>query len=131
MIMKVNVAKSEDLKTINEWRRGWGIPEVPPHMLPKGGFIIPDMAAGFCYLTDSSLAIVEEYVRNPSITSEEANKAIDAITVAILSYAKRHECSVLMAFATRQEVGDRAERHGFSPCGGYLGYVKEIKKWDS
>jgi hypothetical protein len=129
--MEVKRIKGEDLKEVNSWYKGWGQPQIPAHALPRGGYMVSGIAAGFCYLTDSSIGIIEGYISNPDSTPEQRSEALDEITQTILRYAARNEVSLLIAYATREEIGERAMRHGFKPCGGYMGYVKEIHKWDS
>lgn len=130
--MKIRrVDLDKDLDTINEWFRGWDQPEMIRCTLPECGFIVEGVAAGFIYLTDASMAILEGFVANPALIHEERDAALDEITKRLMLYAKEKEKILLMAYTTRPEISDRAKRHGFVSVGTYHGFAKGISLYDA
>jgi hypothetical protein len=130
--MKIRrVDLDKDLETINSWHRGWDIPEMLKCTLPECGFIVEGVAAGFIYLTDASMCLLEGFITNPSLLHEERDSALDAITNRLLLYAREKEKILVMAYTTRPEIGERAKRHGFLSVGEYHGFAKGISFYDA
>lgn len=89
-------------------------------LLPPIGQIIPDLAAGWIYRTDGPVAILDPLVRNPEISKEEADQALDAIVESLVKTARNlHPAGnfprirILLAHARQPAVIARAERFGF------------------
>lgn len=89
-------------------------------LLPPTGFIIADIAAGWIYRTDGPVAILDPLVRNPEISKEEADSALDAIVEKLIQRAKSWHPTgllpsvrVILAHARQPAVLARAEQFGF------------------
>lgn len=63
-------------------------PTLPREALPKTGFIVDGLAAGFLYKTDSTFAILEFIVGNPEANKEKRRQAIDLVVKELLNEAK-------------------------------------------
>jgi len=86
--------------------------------LPQTGFIIPGMAAGFLYRTDSSVAMIEGLVAAPGVEREVRDQAVDAIVLAVIAEAQRLGFKTLTGTTVLEAVVKRAERLGFIYVGG-------------
>lgn len=108
-----------DLPEINRWFAARGAAELELRHLPETGFISPGVAAGFLYLTDSSIALLESYVSSPSAGLKDRSRAIDAITAALLAEAKRREVSNVVAICATRGIERRAQKFGMQVIGTY------------
>jgi hypothetical protein len=68
---------------VSTWWQGHGWPIIPMNLLPSRGFIVPGLAAGFLYSTDSSLAWMEWIVGNPHASAKQVYVAIKNIVEKI------------------------------------------------
>ena len=91
---------------------------ITPDALPQTGFIIPGMAAGFLYRTDSSVAMIEGLVAAPGLGREVRDQAVDAIVLAVIAEAQRLGFKTLTGTTVLEAVVKRAERLGFIYVGG-------------
>ncbi len=86
---------------------------VGPEFLPKVGFVVPGVAMGFLYQTDSKLALIEALVANPEVSAVERGLAIDDVVLAIVTEAKALGFKALNGQTDLPVVVERAKRHGF------------------
>ena len=70
-----------------EWWKGHGWPIIPIPFLPSRGYIIPDVAAGFLYSTDSNIAWMEWIVGNPKANSRTVYEGIKTVVEHIKEIA--------------------------------------------
>lgn len=99
------------------WMQAWGQP-LSLDALPTTGFIIPGVAAGFLYRTDSSVAWIEGLVASRDVSAEIRGKALDQIVRALRAEARRSGFKILLGYTQFQAVVDRALRHGFEHAKG-------------
>lgn len=85
-------------------------------LLPGDGLIVPQLAAGWIYLTDAPVAFVDPLVRNPEAPAEAASAALDAIVRGLIEIARANRKRLVLAHARQPAVIERAQRHGFT-CG--------------
>jgi hypothetical protein len=107
-----------DLAELNSWYRARGDQPISIELLPPTGFIEPGVAAGFLYLTNSSLALIEGFVSNPAASSEARHQALSAITAAILDLAETRSASVV-AFIADESIKARAVKAGLKHIQDY------------
>lgn len=88
-----------------------------PEVLPPTGLIIPGVAAGFLYRTDSSLAMIESLVANREAPKEERTRAIDAIIVGLSREAQKQGFKTVLGFTQLDAVVQRVHRLGWSSMG--------------
>lgn len=84
-----------------------------PEALPATGFIVPGVAAGFLYRTDSSIAWIDGLVASKDVPKETRSKALDEIVQALRAEARNSGFKVMMGLTQFQPVVDRALRLGF------------------
>lgn len=98
----------------------------PPSHLPSIGFIEDDTAAGFIYLTDSAIAIIDNFVTAKQSKREERDKALDEIVVSLLDAAKSAGCEIVKCDTTIHAVKQRATAHGFDCIGSYQVFSRSV-----
>lgn len=108
----VPYVREEHYEQVRGWMRLWK-QDMPPTALPRNGFIIPGKAAGFLYLTDSSIAWIESLVAAPGLSREERSQAVDAIVTAVIERARELGVEMLMGYTHLDAVVQRAVRLGF------------------
>jgi hypothetical protein len=101
---------ASDLQEVNAWCAAHGRDPLPAERLPPTGAIVPGVACGFLYRTDSAVALLEAFITNPAATLRRRSAAVDEITLALLAQARG---SYVMAICTAGGTARRAPRHGF------------------
>src|SRR5258705_9376147 len=77
---------------------------VGPEFLPKVGFVVPGVAMGFLYQTDSAVAHIEGLVANPKVSGEDRLRAIDEVVHAIIGEARKLGFKVLQGTTSLRAV---------------------------
>lgn len=115
--MELRRYKSSDKDQLDLWYNAHQMP--PMAAVPKRGFIVPGIGAGFMMVTDDGLALLDGYITNPAASWDERQRAIDDITAALLSEANRGGFRQVLAITTAQGIYDRALRLGFQDIGNF------------
>lgn len=97
------------------WEKwGWGTVSQPPlYVLPKTGYISNDVAAGFLYLTNSSLCWLEWVVVNPEADKISRNESIDEVIKFCIAVAKESNSSSIFSSTRPGAFVARLKDHGF------------------
>lgn len=117
---------SKDLAELNGWYRARGLPEVPLEALPLTGLIVPGVAAGFLYLTDSSLAMLEGFCTNPQVGRDERARALDQIIAALFVEADRMRCTKVIGLVQSPLIEQLGIKNGARSGGRYVLQVKDV-----
>jgi hypothetical protein len=102
-----------DHATLAQWWAAQSWPTIPETMLPKTGFIVDGICAGFLYRTDSSMTILEWIVANPNSDKIQRRQALDLVIAALLDEAKRGGSSAVFTSCNHKGLLARYEAHGF------------------
>lgn len=108
---------SAHLGAVSEWSQAQGTGAVEAGHLPRCGFVVDGVAAGWLYRTDSGLGLIEHFITNPSAPLKARHAAVNQIGEAIIEEAKRLGISRLLTMTPHRSIGRMAIRHGFQ----YLG----------
>lgn len=106
-----------DMDEINRWYIAHGHGGVEHHQIPETGRVVPGVAAGFLYVTDSSIGFLDGYVTNRERTLRERSAAIDEITDGLLAEARELGCKQVVAICMSRGVSRRAKRFGMRSLG--------------
>ena len=87
-LVKIRIFKPEDYSQLTGWFKHREMNVPPLDLLSNVGFIADDIAAGFIYTTNSSIAIIDCYISNPDSDIDDRNRALELITIHLISYAK-------------------------------------------
>lgn len=101
-----------DYERLAGWFSGWQC--APPHIdtLPATGFIVGDVMAGWIYLTNSRMALIENVVSNPSSTREERESSFPLLIGALLVVARDAGYDHIRSTTTSPMVMDIGVRFG-------------------
>jgi hypothetical protein len=115
-----------DFDQIARWFEARGTKMPPRSLFPRSGFIIDDVAAGFLYFTDSTVAIIDSYVSNPLSEPKTRSDALDAITLALIGFARFHGVKLVKCDTKLEVIKTRALGHGFKATGSYESFALEL-----
>jgi hypothetical protein len=116
-----------DLGEINSWYQERGLTALDAELLPKTGYIVPQIAVGFLYMTDSNMALLEGYITNPRASKRACITAIDSITSALLQAANELGVKHVLAFCDSHGIKRIAQRrHGMSEVGNFSLVTRKI-----
>ena len=117
-------AKS-DMAELNKWHQGHGLGSIRAGALPQVGLVVPGVAAGFLYSTDSDLAFLDGYTTNPRATLRARSKAIDVITNGLVQFAHDVGFRQVLAYCKPSTARRAFKRHGFAILDSHVLAVKE------
>lgn len=110
--------KSDDYPMLKDWwagHRDWT--PVPEEMLPNLGVIVStddkDLCAGFLYITNSKMCLMEWVVSNPKAPREGRGESIDFLLEALKTIAKEKGYSVIFTMTGHPVFKSRLVQHGF------------------
>lgn len=100
-------------KDVSTWWNTHKWPVIPLAMLPPTGFVIEGVCAGWLYLTDSPIALLEWVVANPNTPVDERGQGLDALVARLKEEAKARGKSFVFMTAKNERLINRLEKHGF------------------
>lgn len=101
-------------KMIEKMWAEWGEDAIPPSLLPKVGYVVPGVCAGFLYQTDSGVALLEGLISAKSADKKMRNECLDAVINELCHDARMRGFRVIHACSSIWPVTERAARHGFT-----------------
>ena len=116
----------EHYSQIKEWFALRELPVPSHHSLPTNGFIVPGVAAGFIYLTDSDVSILDCFISNPLTTDVDRDEALDSIAKHLIACAELHDTKILICNTVLKAIKDRAVYLGFTDTGMHFSLAKEL-----
>ena len=116
----------KDLAQINSWAKERGMREFDPSTIPDFALIAPGLAAGFLYKTDSTIAIIEGLITNPSANKLERGRAIDDIIKTLLDHAKEAGFKYVKGDTRIENISARARSFGFHDLGFFSLFGKAL-----
>lgn len=111
---------------INEWFKERAAVCPPWHLLPRVGYVVPNVAAGFLYLADGGLGFLEHYISNPRMPLAKRKEALGAITEKLIVEAKAQGVKKLFALTNNKSIMGYCNQFEFTDNGTYQTYVKEL-----
>jgi hypothetical protein len=109
-----------DWPEVAAWYRIRGDDAPPLDMMPASGAIVPGVAAGYMYQTNSKMCMLEGFITNPLASPEERSAAIDEIARALIAKAEQLGFTYILALTDNWGIGRRAiDRHSFVRLGNY------------
>lgn len=109
--------EDEDFLEINAWRAARKAAILPADFYGPFGMIVPGVAAGWLSLTDSKVALLENFVTNPKASKEDRNHAITEISACLERIAHQKGYRYLMAITKNPWIAKVARGLDFKSCG--------------
>lgn len=119
--------KPEDYSQLTGWYKLRDAPVPPIEFFSDHGYIMDGVAAGFLYLTNSAVAIIDGYISNPESDKNTRDNALDWITIHLTAHAKTAGYKLIKCDSKLKEVITRAKDHGFKEIGQFTCLVKDLK----
>lgn len=107
---------------MNSWCAARGLAPVDSHTLPQLGVIVPGVAAGFLYRTDSSLGFLDGFISNPAAPKEERAAALLHIGSVLTS---QFDGRVLLVYTENAGVSRWCRENGYTARGSNDLFTKE------
>lgn len=118
--MTVRQFAPKDITSINKWLRRHGHAEATVTDVPRIGFIVPGVAAGFLRDCENGVGMIDSYVSNPLCKNLTRNQALDSITKSILNQPFKQ----FITMTENQGLRNRFLKHGMTPMSSYTWFVK-------
>jgi len=106
----VRAYRDTDFNDVMKWLEKRNMPKIDKTVLSDTGFIIPDVACVFLYLTNSSVCNLENMYSNPD--AENRSLAIELLLDTALKAAKTWEYKYVQSISTHKEMIKRAVIRG-------------------
>jgi hypothetical protein len=116
----------DDYENLQKMFESHGLNCPDPKLLPKIGFIERDVAAGFLYLTDSAIGIIDFFVTMKHSGIVAKNDALDEIVTRLLRAAKAASCELVKCDTDIYAIKERAIKHGFENIGSFQVFVRGL-----
>ncbi len=121
---------SLDLPDLNAWYAARGEPGWTADMVPPTGYIEPGVAAGFLFITNTTIALMEGMVTNPRADPAARDRALDEIAHLLLAEARQAPFGATIRqvylFTQIGAIERRALKHGFIKTGQYVMMARAI-----
>jgi hypothetical protein len=113
-------------RELADWfkRREMAVPALED--LPKVGFVIPGVAAGFLVQTDTPGAELDFFISNPEKGRRHRALALDSIVESLTAHAKSLGYRFLKCSSQINTIRKRARYSGFRELGDFSCFIKEL-----
>lgn len=99
---------------VKQWWEGHKWPVIPFQMLPKTGYIIENVCAGWLYRSDSPICWVEWIISNPASEKIIRNESLNLLIDTLINKAKSEGFSHVFTSVKHPGLIKRYESHGFT-----------------
>jgi hypothetical protein len=103
---------SRDFRRIKTWYIARNMAPVED-LIPKTGFIVPGVAAGFLIATDTKCCILEPFIANPEATESARAEALNLIMGDLLNEAINQGFTKVFGFSTSPTLVKHSLDWGF------------------
>lgn len=111
--MTVKAYTIEDYALIAGWWEKRKFAVIPPEALPSIGFIVNNNAAGFLYVTDSTMGVMEWLVTNPDADKHERIKDLKKVIELISEAAKAMDVKLIFSSINNETLMSVYQDSGF------------------
>lgn len=98
----------------------------PIEYFPSTGFIVPNVAAGFVFYTNSPVAIIDGYISNPMASKDVREASLELISESLIHLAKDEDYKLIRCYTSLKCISVLARKFGFKDQGSFVNLVKEI-----
>lgn len=126
--MQIKRFEESDYSLLCSWwfEHGWN--PIPLDLLPKVGYIVDDICAGFLYVNNSGLCHLEWIISDPRSDKTARDKALTVLIDTLCSTAKEFNLSAIFTTSSNKILIERLKTHGFNQTDvGVTHLIKRIK----
>lgn len=111
--MDIRRVKPSDFGLIAGWyaERGLHVPDMAS--FSDTGFIADDRAAGFVYLTNSNVAMIDALITNPTTVPSLRRESVAKLVGVMIEFAISLGCTNIIALTEHPAVRKLCAQHGF------------------
>lgn len=124
--MEARAFAEADYAELARWFKAHRLAVPKLERLAPTGFIVEGVAAGFAYICDGRIAVLEHFISSPDASAEERDAALDEITERLFAQAQARGCWAAIGTTQLNAMRARAERHGMRDFGQYHYLLKEL-----
>lgn len=104
---------SKDYEILERWWKEHNWLPVHPSLLPKTGFIVDEVCAGWLYKTDSAFALLEFVVSDKNAEKDRRDKALNILINSLLEEADKAGFKVVFTSLEHPKLIERYQKFGF------------------
>lgn len=128
----VKFEKIEHYEDVCYWWSQHDWSQLPRDALPKTGFIVEGVAAGFLYKTDSQFAILEFIISNKNAKKEDRKQAVDLVVKNLIDEAKNSGYNLIFSSICHPSLMTIYENNGLIKTDTNMtNYVWRNTEWQS
>lgn len=111
--MQIKKFEESDYPLLCSWwfEHGWN--PIPLELLPKVGYVVDEICAGFLYVNNSGLCHLEWLVSDPRSDKAIRNEALTLLIDSLCSTAKEHNLKAIFTTSNNKNLIERLKNHGF------------------
>jgi hypothetical protein len=121
MELSLRALKESDYEDICSWWKWWRWPEIGRDTLPMNGMgglmVYKDdilIAAGFLYLTNSNVALIEFVISNPQYRQSDRKDALEVLIMGLEDVSRSQGRSTIVSFARNKSLMNIHEVLGYT-----------------
>lgn len=118
--------RTGDFDELARWCVGRKMRPLDPAELPQIGFVVPGLAAGFLYLTDSHTAFAGGLLSNPDAPMLARARAASTIVDRLLEEGRACGFKYVAVTCSLESTKKLSRRKGFVTDGAYELLFKEV-----
>ena len=123
MSLTVRPVTPADLPAIGHWHREHHA-GFDPECLPALGWIVPSVAAGFMWLVENRMAMVDALVTSNTASADARAEGLKLVIDTMERYCEDNGIRRVFAISSDRSVGVRCVQHGLRPAGQFVLYSK-------
>ena len=121
----VKLITDVDLPEIHRWHEARQAP-FNPGFLPEHGWWVPGVAAGWLWLVENRMAMLDSFISNPVRPGKERRAALSAIIETMKTFAWANSVEKVFCLSQNPRIAVLCQQHGLDPKGTFTLYGKEL-----
>lgn len=118
--------EEKDFEALEFWFQLRHMPQPDRRSLPKTGWFVERVGAGFLYRTDSNVGMLDVFITNPRAMPQERREALKEISQKLIETAHRLGIKLLKCDTQVKSIMDLAEEFQFRKTGKFESFTKEL-----
>jgi hypothetical protein len=112
--MKIELVNEQNYSMLVEWWKQHNWSPVPLSMLPRTGFIVNDIVAGFIYSTDSNLCLIEWIISDPKSEKIKRKESLSVLLDTLCMAAKELGFNACFTYTKNKGLIETLQKNNFN-----------------